>query len=104
MLSSVCAGSPFVDVPRRGGCFNSGMLAWAFLVSGQHSDPSLMARDDWEEVLDIRPLEELAPKALGYDIPFLRKWFSHMDYDKLWQQGNWKDRTNAHCPDHVRLV
>ena len=96
MLSSVCAGSPFVDVPRRGGCFNSGMLAWAFLVSGQHSDPSLMARDDWEEVLDIRPLEELAPKALGYDIPFLRKWFSHMDYDKLWQQGNWKDRTNAH--------
>ena len=19
-----------------------------------------------------------------------------MDYDKLWQQGNWKDRTNAH--------
>lgn len=27
MLSSVCAGSPFIDVPRRGGCFNSGMLA-----------------------------------------------------------------------------
>lgn len=28
MLSSVCAGSAFVDIPRRGGCFNSGMLAW----------------------------------------------------------------------------
>ena len=46
MLSSVCAGSPFIDVPRRGGCFNSGMLAWAFMVSGQRANPLLMARDD----------------------------------------------------------
>ena len=95
MLSNVCAGSPFVDVPRRGGCFNSGMLAWAFLVSGQHANPELMARDDWDDVLNIRPLEELAPKALGYDIPFLKKWLSHMDYDELWQRGNWKERTGA---------
>lgn len=95
MLSNVCAGSPFVDVPRRGGCFNSGMLAWAFLVSGQHANPELMARDDWDDVLNIRPLEELAPKALGYDIPFLKKWLSHMDYDELWQRGNWKKRTGA---------
>lgn len=96
MLSSVCAGSPFIDVPRRGGCFNSGMLAWAFLVSGRHANPELMARDDWEEVLDIRPLEDLAPKALGYDIPFLKKWFEHMDYDDLWKRGNWKERTGNH--------
>ncbi len=96
MLSSVCAGSPFVDVPRRGGCFNSGMLAWAFLVSGQRANPELMARDDWEEVLDIRPLEDLAPKALGYDIPFLKKWFEHMDCDDLWKRGNWKERTGKH--------
>ncbi len=92
MLSSVCAGSPFVDVPRRGGCFNSGMLAWAFAVSGQRMDAEKMVRDDWDEVLGIRPLEELAPKALGYDVPFLRKWISHMDCDELWQRGSWKDR------------
>ncbi len=92
MLSSVCSGSPFVDVPRRGGCFNSGMLAWAFAVSGQRMAPEKMVRDDWDEVLDIRPLEDLAPKALGYDVPFLRKWISHMDCDELWQRGSWKDR------------
>ena len=63
MLSNVCAGSPFIDIPRRGGCFNSGMLAWAFIVSGLRTDPSLMVRDDWDEVLDIRPLEKLAPAA-----------------------------------------
>ena len=56
MLSNVCAGSPFIDVPRRGGCFNSGMLAWAFMVSGQRANPLLMAREDWDEVLNIRPL------------------------------------------------
>jgi len=93
MLSSVCAGSPFVDVPRRGGCFNSGMLAWAFAVSGQRMAPELMVREDWDEVLDIRPLENLAPQALGYDVPFLRKWISHMDYDEMWAKGNWKERT-----------
>ena len=92
MLSSVCSGSPFVDVPRRGGCFNSGMLAWAFAVSGQRMDAEKMVRDDWDEVLNIRPLEDLAPKALGYDVPFLRKWISHMDCDELWQRGSWKDR------------
>lgn len=92
MLSSVCAGSPFVDVPRRGGCFNSGMLAWAFAVSGQRMDAGKMVREDWDEVLAIRPLEDLAPKALGYDVPFLRKWISHMDYDELWQRASWKDR------------
>lgn len=95
MLSSVCSGSPFVDVPRRGGCFNSGMLAWAFAVSGQRMDAEKMVRDDWDEVLNIRPLEDLAPKALGYDVPFLRKWISHMDCDELWQRGSWKERFGA---------
>lgn len=93
MLSSVCAGSAFVDLPRRGGCFSSGMLAWAFMISGQRSNPALMDRDDWEEVLDIRPLEDLAPKALGYDVPFLNTWFSHMDYDEMWKMSNWSERT-----------
>ncbi len=92
MLSSVCAGSSFVDMPRRGGCFNAGMLAWAFAVSGQRMAPEKMVRDDWDEVLEIRPLEELAEKALGYDVPFLRKWISHMDYDEMWRRGNWKER------------
>ena len=33
LISVVCAGSSFVDLPRRGGSFTSGMLAWAFAVS-----------------------------------------------------------------------
>lgn len=44
MLSNVCAGSPFVDVPRRGGCFNSGMLAWY-----SSSPDSMPTRSSWRE-------------------------------------------------------
>lgn len=37
LISVVCAGSAFVDLPRRGGCFTSGMLAWGFAVSQKNS-------------------------------------------------------------------
>lgn len=61
----VCAGSAFHDLPRKGGSLVSGMLAWAFSVSQQQFDGSKMERDDWEEVLDIRPLAEPAPEGAG---------------------------------------
>lgn len=95
MLSSVCAGSAFVDVPRRGGCFNSGMLAWAFAMTEQRMRADLMVRHDWEEVLNIRPLKSLAKQALGKDVPFLSKWLLHMDYDELWQRSSWKERSTG---------
>lgn len=95
MLSSVCAGSAFIDLPRRGGCFTSGMMAWAFMISGQRTDSSLMERDDWDEVLDIRPLQDIPSKVLGREIPFLNKWLEHMDEDELWKKGNWQEQTKT---------
>lgn len=92
ILSIVCAGSAFVDVPRRGGCFTSGMLAWSFAMSKKKMDPALMVRDDWEEVLNIRPLSRVATEALGYDIPFLQKWLKHKDNDQLWKRSDWQAR------------
>lgn len=95
MLSSVCAGSAFVDVPRRGGCFNSGMLAWAFAMTEQRMRPDLMVRDDWEEVLNIRPIKDIPKIALGHEVPFLTKWLSHTDYDEMWKRSSWKDRSQG---------
>ena len=89
MLSSVCAGSAFVDIPRRGGCFTSGMLAWAFAMSEQRMRGDLMAQENWDEILDIRPLGDIPKKALGHEIAFLNRWFSHEDMDDFWQHGNW---------------
>jgi len=92
MLSSVTSGSAFGDLPRSGGCYNSGMMAWSFMVSGQRSDVSLMERDDWAEVLDIRPIEQMAKQTLGYDIPFVNKYLEHMNLDDFWKKIDWKSR------------
>ena len=93
LISVVCAGSSFVDLPRRGGSFTSGMLAWAFAVSQKTFHPELMERDDWEEVLNIRPLTDLPKKALGYDVPFITRWLEPSDYNDFWRQSNWQERS-----------
>ena len=92
ILSSVCAGSAFTDLPRRGGCFTSGMLAWAFAMSEQRMRADRMIRKDWDEVLDIRPLENIPKTALGEEIPFLTEWLNHPDMDVMWKMSSWKDR------------
>ncbi len=92
MLSNVCAGSAFTDLPRRGGCFTSGMLAWAFAMSEKKFVPDRMIRDDWDRVLDMRPLEEIPKKALGKEIPFLTEWLGHKDMDEMWRRTSWKER------------
>ena len=45
LVSMVTAGSAFADIPRRGGCFESGMMAWAFAVSNHQMDATRMVRD-----------------------------------------------------------
>lgn len=89
LISEVTAGSAFVDLPRRGGCFTSGMMAWAFSVSQKRFQPEKMEREDWAQVLNIRPLEDIPQKALGYEVPFLSKWLAHPDYDEFWERSNW---------------
>lgn len=92
MISVVCAGSAFIDLPRRGGSLTSGMMAWAFAVSQKKFKPELMEREDWEEVLNIRPIKDLAKKALGYEVPFLEKWAEGGDYNEFWKRSNWQER------------
>lgn len=92
IISVVCAGSPFVDLPRRGGCFNSGMMAWSFYMAQRTGDPGRMEREDWDQVLDIRPIEDIPKKALGYDIPFIKTWLEHQDYDDFWKRSNWAEK------------
>lgn len=92
MLSNVTAGSAFGDMPRRGGCFDSGMMAWAFMMTEQRMRPDLMEQDNWDEILDIRPLNKITEKALGHEVPFLTKWLEHKDMDELWKMSDWKTR------------
>lgn len=95
LVSIVCAGSAFVDLPRRGGSFTSGMMAWAFAVSQKKMQPQLMERADWEDVLNIRPLTRIARQALGYDVPFMDKWLQTSDYNAFWERSNWSARSKG---------
>ena len=95
LVSMVTAGSAFADIPRRGGCFESGMMAWAFAVSNHQMDAARMVRDDWDDVLQIRPLESMAREAIGEDIHFLNTWFEHPDNDELWQMSDWQARSKG---------
>ncbi|RDY27889.1 CocE/NonD family hydrolase [Romboutsia weinsteinii] len=92
LVSIVTSGSPFIDLPRRGGSLLSGVMAWAFAVSEKKFNPSLMMRDDWDEILNIRPLKNISKIALGYDIPFFNKWIDHKDHDSYWETQNWHSR------------
>jgi putative CocE/NonD family hydrolase len=93
MISIVTAGSAFADFPRRGGLFDSGMLPWAFSMSERTLNLKLMAREDWDELLNIRPLEDIAPKALGKRVPFIDEWLAHADNDEFWQKQDWFQRS-----------
>ncbi|MDL2218576.1 CocE/NonD family hydrolase [Christensenellaceae bacterium OttesenSCG-928-M15] len=99
MVSIVTAGSAFTDIPRRGGCFVSGMLAWAFAMSKRTFAPELMAQADWDALLNVRPLEDIPKKALGHEIPFLNEWLKRPDYDAFWERGDWFKR----MPENMQI-
>ena len=92
MVSVVTAGTAMLDSPMHGGCLGSGGFAWMFSMTKQRYAPERMVRDDWDEVLDIRPLEEIPQKALGEEVPFIRKTLEHPCEDEFWLRGNWVKR------------
>ncbi|WZL71979.1 CocE/NonD family hydrolase [Clostridiaceae bacterium 35-E11] len=94
MVSIVTAGGPFTDMPRKGGAFVSGMLAWAFAVSSKKFRPELMVRDDWDEVLNIRPFQDVVKKTLRYPVEFIDQWFSRDHYDEYWKKTDWYANKN----------
>lgn len=99
LLSIVTAGSPFVDIPRKGGAFVSGMLAWAFAMVEKTFKPENMIRDDWDDVLSIRPIKDIPEKALGMNVPFWNQWMSHSTNDAFWKASSWiRGRDNIKTP------
>lgn len=89
IVSLVTAGSPFIDIPRKGGTIVSGMLAWSFMMAEKRLNTDAMNRDDWDEVLSIRPIKDIPKKALGKDIYFWNQWMEHTDYDDFWKKSDW---------------
>ncbi|MBA1335085.1 MAG: putative esterase [Firmicutes bacterium] len=89
IISLVTAGSPFVDIPRKGGTVVSGMLAWAFMMADKTMNTDAMVRDDWDKVLKIRPIKNIPQKTLGKPIEFWDEWMKHPNYDEFWERSDW---------------
>ena len=89
IISQVSTGSPFIDFPRKGGTIASGVLAWSFMMSDGKINLQAAARDDWDEIIKIRPIKDIPKKVLGKDINFWDKWMEHPDNDEFWKKANW---------------
>ncbi|MGE8205084.1 CocE/NonD family hydrolase [Heyndrickxia sp. NPDC080065] len=89
IISIVTAGSPFGDIPRQKGIYSSGLMAWIFMMAKQRTNRDAMNRDDWDEVLNVRPIKDIPQKALGSEIPFWDEWMEHPDYDEFWASFDW---------------
>ncbi len=92
LVSIVASGDPFTDLPRKGGAFVSGMMAWAFSVKDRDFDRTLMERSDWGELVKLRPLRDIPRKVFGGEIGFWSEWCRHECYDAFWENCNWYAR------------
>ncbi|KQL45932.1 hydrolase [Brevibacillus choshinensis] len=89
IFSYVTVGTPYVDIPRKGGTILGG-LSWIFMMAEKRRNVSALFRDDWSDVIKVRPIKEIPQKVLGKEIPFWTKWMEHPDGDEFWGESDWK--------------
>lgn len=89
MVSIVTAGSPFVDIPRKGGAVVSGTMAWAFAMIDKKFNIENIVRDDWNEVIRIRPIKDIPKRVFDRDVKFWSEWSSHEVQDEFWEKSSW---------------
>ncbi|ATF12571.1 hydrolase [Brevibacillus brevis X23] len=89
IFSYVTVGTPYVDIPRKGGTILGG-LSWIFMMAEKRRNVAALSRDDWSEVIKVRPIKEIPQKVLGKEIPFWTKWMEHPDGDEFWAMSDWK--------------
>ena len=89
IVSLVTAGSPFGDIPRKGGAILSGSMAWAFAMADIKMKRDNMIRDDWDELLASLPIKDIPMKGLGKNVKFINEWMCHENYDSFWENADW---------------
>ncbi len=92
MVSIVTAGCAFIDIPRRGGGLVSGSLVWVFAMSERRVNFELMKRDDWDRILDIRPVITIPQRVLNRRVEFFEMWCKNEGYNDFWEKQDWFSR------------
>ncbi|KRK87990.1 CocE/NonD family hydrolase [Lentilactobacillus sunkii] len=94
LVSMVTAGGPFNDTIYKGGAPMSGGLAWFFAMAERKFKPENMMRDDWDELMRVRPLSQVPTVGLGHEIPSFSEFRRHTTYDDFIQNMDWKTRAD----------
>lgn len=94
IVSIVTSGSPFTDLPYKGGCLMSGVLAWVFAMSDKKINPALMQRDDWDALLKVRPISKIVEAGLNREVPYWNEWCKSDIYSDFWDKQNWYAKRN----------
>jgi len=94
LVSMVTAGGSFTDTIYRSGAPLSGSSAWFFSTAEKKFDPMRMMRDDWDELLKVRPVKNISVTGLGHEIPGFTTMMNHKHYDELHQNADWLSRAD----------
>jgi putative CocE/NonD family hydrolase len=86
----------FHDVLYIGGAFQFHTFGlWSIAVSAPPEKMSELFQLDWSKLLKHLPLNTLDEKSAGFEVPFLREWLKHPDYDDHWKPVSVRDRYEA---------
>jgi len=86
----------FHDVMYIGGAFQFHTFGlWSIAVSAPPEKMSELFQLDWSKLLKHLPLNTLDEESAGFEIPFLREWLKHPDYDDYWKPVSVRDRYEA---------
>lgn len=124
MFPAVPLVDPYHDCAYTGGAFNLALLmGWGTGVSYKPGDKLTTAgwkQDDWLNAYKMLPLNKW-DTAVNKDIPYLRQWVAHTQFDSYWQTrttstrldeitvpvfavGGWYDIFAKSTIDHVNTV
>jgi len=94
VISQVTGGSPFVDIDRRGGGYNMGIMPWNMMMS--EKEITMEYSDlDWEEISKTKPLKHILSNVSEKEHPFWNQFLSHPHKDEFWDEMDLKPTDNV---------
>lgn len=89
IVSMVTAGGPFTDTYYRRGAPFMAQVAWSIATDGRHFNSALTDRDDWDQLMKVRPIEKIPEIVLGHPQYGMTQFMRHNHYDSFLNRGDW---------------
>jgi putative CocE/NonD family hydrolase len=90
MVPMMSAFNWYQDAQFPGGAFT--LFSRAFWTGKSDARTEQFIDRDWAKVLRHLPLATLDRDAMGQDLPALRKWLEHPNFDAYWQRFDMRDK------------